>query len=747
MIENNKLMVSLYQNFKTNLGIRNIIDVLQEIKSDKFQSEINSIRYAKHKGDEKLVTEFKENLLAFTTSGVFGDSRTKVNLQSYSQIIGLDFDYISVSEVEQLKLNINKSEYTFASFISPSGEGLKVFIKINSNAVQHTTAYNQVANFYKELSGYDFDSKCKDITRLCFISYDTELFLNENATTFDIKEEIEPLKTEPQKEIQHNLNTDELLDKCLKFTEQKEQYYSGNRNNFIYLFSSNANRFGIDRETTLEFCLSNFDLDEKEIKTTVYSVYRLQFADFAKFAKFAEVQSPKEKKQNSDILSEDVLKNTPLIQQLVYDNLPPILFESCQVFNETRERDTFLTGALAILSGCLPNVSGVYHGKVVYPNLFTFILAPAASGKGALVFSKALANKYHKSVLVKSYDERKEYDEKVAAYKMLKAKNKVEPDQEMPIEPKFKVVYIPANTSNAKVMQHLNWNDGNGIICETEADTLGDTFKNEWGSYSTLLRNGFHHEGVSVSRKTNSEYIVVEEPKLSIAISGTPRQIYNIIPSAEDGLFSRFIFYVFKTESVWLDPSPKGNPVNLTDFFDKQSAKVEKLVDFFDKDKMILHLTDKQWQDFNLLFSSYLNQISILVSDEAQSVVKRLGLILYRFCMILTALRKFVTQEYAVEVYCLEEDFNTAKMLIQTYIQHSIIIFNNLPKDENVKEFKKGDNKKQFLDELPNKFQRKEVIELAKKHNMSERTMDEFLKLCIGNYLKQPKTGFYEKLS
>ncbi|MCU4190304.1 hypothetical protein M9Q43_14155, partial [Flavobacterium sp. HXWNR29] len=96
-----------------------------------------------------------------------------------------------------------------------------------------------------ELSGYDFDAKCKDITRLCFVSCDTELFINENAVIFELKDEVKPLKSEPIREVKHDLTTDELLDKCLKFTEQKEQYYNGNRNNFIFLFSCNANKFGI----------------------------------------------------------------------------------------------------------------------------------------------------------------------------------------------------------------------------------------------------------------------------------------------------------------------------------------------------------------------------------------------------------------------------------------------------------------------------------------------------------------------
>ena len=47
-IANNKLMVSVYKNFATKLEDRNLVEIFQEIKSEKYQSKINSIRYAIH---------------------------------------------------------------------------------------------------------------------------------------------------------------------------------------------------------------------------------------------------------------------------------------------------------------------------------------------------------------------------------------------------------------------------------------------------------------------------------------------------------------------------------------------------------------------------------------------------------------------------------------------------------------------------------------------------------------------------
>lgn len=752
---NNKLMVSVYQEFKTNLGEKNLLEVLQEIKSNKYQSEINSIRYALHKGDEKKADNIKSSLIAFTTSGTFGNSRTKSKINSYSQILCLDFDHIPTTEINNLITLIKDCKYTFASFISPSGAGLKVFVKVDSNATQHTTAYVQVANFYKDLSDFNFDAKCKDITRLCFVSCDTDLFLNEEAAIFTIKEEEKTTQNTPKKNVEQNLSTEKLLDKCFEFTSQKESYQVGSRNSFIHLFASNANRYGIHKEDTLDFCITNFDLDEKEITSTINSTYKNQSTEFAKFANFANLQSDSTKlidttKKKVQIDDDDYMLTSPKIPSSVYENLPPILKQGADAYTVDREKDVFLTGALTILSGCLPNVSGQYGGRTVFPNLFSFILAPAASGKGALQSAKELADKYHNEVLLNSTEEMKEYKRKLADYKkIVRDKKRGEEITELePEEPPFKVVYIPANASNSSLIKHLQSNDGSGIICETEADTMGQAFKNDWGSYSDLLRKGFHHEKISITRKTNNEYYEINEPKLSVALSGTPKQIYNIISSAEDGLFSRFIFYIFKTDSKWMDPSPFGNSVNYTEHFQALSEEVYKMVNFFTSRNTTIHLTRDQWNRFNPIFEEYLNQINSFVSTDAQSIVKRLGLVLYRICMIFTAIRKYKTQNKDTNIQCLDEDFETAMTLIKVYLSHNVLMFENLPKqeDSNDEPFKSSQNKKLFFEALPTKFSRQEAIVLSKQYNIKERTVGTILKSCLGKYLFQPEYGYYEKI-
>ena len=88
---------------------------------------------------------------------------------------------------------------------------------------------------------------------------------------------------------------------------------------------------------------------------------------------------------------------------------------------------------------------------------------------------------------------------------------------------------------------------------ETEGDTLTNAFNSDLGNYSDGFRKAFHHESISYLRKKDHEFVEIVKPKFSAVLSGTPQQIFNLIPDTENGLFSRFIFYTMPTELVWHD--------------------------------------------------------------------------------------------------------------------------------------------------------------------------------------------------
>lgn len=743
-------VATIFKGFKNPVENKSLIILTKEIKEGKYKEQVIQVTQLATQGNKEEADKLKKLLPAFTPSGTFEGGRKLEYLIQYSQFIILDLDKLAPDDLQAAFQKAAAISYTFCCFRSPSGNGIKILVEVTSTQEHHLQAYNQVADYYEQQIGLPIDRSGKDITRLCFVSYDPETYRNINNEKFPVIIDglLQTQKQEPKREIKITKPEEEgaqyalAFDMQIQFTNQKAPYGPNNRNNYIYLLASNCNRAGIPEQDTLQLCIQNFDLDSKEIKASVNSAYHHHSGEFAKFANVAILQNEREND------AEDYLKSTPPIPEDLYNQMPDILRTGALAFTDARERDVFLTGALGILSGCLPNVKGIYAQQEVFPNLFTFAIAPAASGKGALKFAKQLADEYHSQVLTASKEADAQFHLEENAYKqLLKTCKKGETiNQEPPVKPPFKVVYIPANTSYAKILWHLEQNEGTGIICETEADTLGNVFKQEWGSYSDMLRKSFHHERLSSSRKTNNEFTEVNSPCLSIALSGTPSQVTGLIASAEDGLFSRFLFYAFKVDQFWKDVSPYVSEINLTDHFKQLSYKVYSMVKFLQLGETYVTLSKEQWQQLNRQCSNWLNDITTFTGEDAASIVKRLGLILYRIAMLFTALRKFENAEAGEQIECTDIDFNTAFQLAEIYLQHSILMFNNLPRQQESNSFQGGDQKRKFFESLPKTFTRAGAVQLGAGFSLSPRSVDEILRNAVPNLLTKLKEGHYEKV-
>ncbi|HLV50344.1 MAG TPA: VapE domain-containing protein, partial [Flavobacterium sp.] len=177
-----------------------------------------------------------------------------------------------------------------ASFISSSGNGLKIFVKVNSVQENHKEAFLALQKFYEEFLSLPIDKSGKDVTRLCFVSYDTDLYLNENALAYPViadchpepvegsnfKAINEPLTIASNGFATENFSNDYLAiyEHCVRFTEKKERYVSGNRNNFVHLLACNLNRKGVPMPAALGFILSDYNYNVQEVTATVNSAYK-----------------------------------------------------------------------------------------------------------------------------------------------------------------------------------------------------------------------------------------------------------------------------------------------------------------------------------------------------------------------------------------------------------------------------------------------------------------------------------------
>ncbi len=749
---------TIFKNFTVPVENKSLLLISKDIASGKYKADVEEIRSLLAQGKIEEAGAKKKQLLAFTPSAVFKEKRQMPFLEMYSGFIHLDFDKLSQVQLDGAFKIIAEIPYTFLCFISPSGNGLKVFVEVNTGIENHDIAYLQVQQYYEAATGLKADPSCKDITRLCFMSHHPGQHKNLANNKFNVQVPASDpvtkapeiiLAASPEKNNPEiNLGLAFQFNQQIQFTNLKSNYETGNRNNYLYLLASNCNRAGISDVDTLTMCLAHFNLPEREIRTAVASAYRHHVGEFAKFANTAKQQSFQQVSASTDDEAlEDYLKNTPTIPDEVYEALPLILKKGANAFSDKRKRDVFFTGAIAILSGCLPKVTGIYFQERVHPHLYTFIIAPAASGKGVLKNAKRLADKYHQQVLSASREAQKRYEGDMMDFKeLLKNRKKSDPPPDKPEEPPFRIVFIPADSSQSRMVDHLQKNEGQGIICETEADTMSGAKKQDWGDYSPILRSAFHHEKIAFSRKTNNEYIEINEPRLAVALSGTPAQAPKLISSSEDGLFSRFLFYAFKNEILWQDPSPRSQNLVYNDHFDALADEVLKAILFLEQCPTDIQLQPEQWDALNTTFAQILSEVTIFTSEEASGIVYRLGLILFRLCMIFTALRKVESGEMTEIIFTTDQDFNTALLIAQTYLQHSLLMFNNLPRQSEYTNFQGGDSKRKFFEALPSEFSRKQAVEIGVQFQLSPRTVDEILRNAIGRALEKLKAGLYRKI-
>jgi hypothetical protein len=268
--------VTIFQNIRETDTpfFRDVHVILDRIKDGAGATKelVKKIRLEKRKPERQ---ELKKQLPAICFSGTF-NKRTDVSLLEHSGLICLDFDgYLKQKELLQDKESLSKNKYVFAVFISPSGNGLKVLVKIPADAESHTLYFNSLEKYFN--SPY-FDKTSKNISRVCYESYDPLISVNENSSIWDVIEEPEYTEVSRAKDKATIPITDEnkIVEILVKWWEKKYPMSEGQRNQNAYVLAMAFNDFGINKSLA-SYVLNQFATDDftlREIGTTIDSAYR-----------------------------------------------------------------------------------------------------------------------------------------------------------------------------------------------------------------------------------------------------------------------------------------------------------------------------------------------------------------------------------------------------------------------------------------------------------------------------------------
>jgi hypothetical protein len=266
--------VTIFKNITaTSTGFNRSVEfVFDRIRQGKSKELLSRIRLE----DEKEVrNQLKMGLPSICFSGTF-NTRNAAGLVKHSGLICLDFDGFEDDEVATAwRDTLTGWEYTYALFTSPSGNGLKVLVRIpETDAEGHKEYFEAIEQHWDECQY--FDRSTSDVCRVCYESYDPDLYVNTEADIWHEKaaKEIQDIGTHyaliPQK------SDTVIISTIQQWWEKKKKGAGKGRNADLFVFASALNRFGVNRAAT-EQHLSQFavkDFPQSEIMKVVKSAYK-----------------------------------------------------------------------------------------------------------------------------------------------------------------------------------------------------------------------------------------------------------------------------------------------------------------------------------------------------------------------------------------------------------------------------------------------------------------------------------------
>ena len=386
-------------------------------------------------------------------------------------------------------------------------------------------------------------------------------------------------------------------------------------------------------------------------------------------------------------LNSEEQENLRIVEHLDMQKLPESVQQMISLASTPEEQDIILMATLTAASACMPNLYFHYGptGKKYYANLQCFILAAAASGKG--IANQALE-------MVRVIDEQ---------YPMLIAGDST----------------LPAFY---KALQEQN---GCGYLHESEGSVITDIWKTSTSNYNTALRKAAEHEPISRNRvKKASE---ISSPRLSMLLTGTFGQYRALVPSVENGYFSRLLTVVIKGSHAFDKRyvSSKGAQSVIPQQVGHHLLRVyESLMNAGERE---WSLTDTQKIRLGEHLETEYGTLISLLGDNFHSAVIRMAVQIERMAMILSILRAQSTDRFQVdlriqtELLCTDEDYETAELIGNRLLLHMAAAFRMINGDDQecVPEIKPLDQRKVLFEQLKGEYALGELINEAKSQGVS----------------------------
>ena len=287
-------------------------------------------------------------------------------------------------------------------------------------------------------------------------------------------------------------------------------------------------------------------------------------------------------------------ENLHIVENMDVNNLPELMQKVLSLANTPAEKDMLLMSALVACGSVMPNLYVKYGigAKRYYPNLQLFIVGSAACGKGIANLALELVKPIH---------------------------------EKMPL-------IIPGDATYPAFYQTLARQHGRGYIHESEGSVITDIWRTSTANYNTALRKAAEHE--TISRARCKEASVIENPQLSMVLTGTFSQYKALVPSIENGYFSRLLTLIVDEHQAF-----NSRYVQTSDTSDQTiRAAAEQLYRLYDsllfaRPREFALTPEQQKRLGHHLQTAYPTLIRML-GEDFHSVVLRMAVHIERIAMI-----------------------------------------------------------------------------------------------------------------
>ena len=424
-------------------------------------------------------------------------------------------------------------------------------------------------------------------------------------------------------------------------------------------------------------------------------------------------------------LSMEEQEGLRIVEHLDMQKLPESVQQMISLAATPEEQDIILMATLAAASACVPNIYFRYGptGKKYYANLQCFILAAAASGKG--IANQALE-------MARVID---------AQYPML----------------------IAGDSTLPAWYKAMEMQGGRGYMHESEGSVITDIWRTSAANYNTALRKAAEHEAISRNRCTGSSEI--KNPQLSVLLTGTFGQYKALVPSVENGYFSRLLTVVIAGTNPFDKRyvCSKGGRGTVAKIVGNRLLRTyEQLMTGGERE---WSLTESQKERLGEHLETEYKTLIGLLGDNFHSAVVRMAVQIERIAMILSAMRMSEFDSDAMNketnaernsglmnkgLYCADEDYETAEIIGSKLLVHMASAYRMINGDAqaSVPEIKPIDQRKVLFEQLKAEYDHQALAAEAKRQGISMRTVERWNLSWIENGMVEKKAhGQYRKVA